>query len=138
MRAISGLIVAENNRVLRSCGTSARMALMLSVNPILSISSASSITTLWMVDKDTVLRSIKSSRRPGVATMICTPRFRLRIWLSMEEPPYTMCWLCRRFAFDRNSNFVLLLIFFIITRRNCSFLNVFNFRNKCFQLFQTI
>lgn len=89
MRAISGLIVAENNRVLRSCGTSARMALMLSVNPILSISSASSITTLWMVDKETVLRSIRSNRRPGVATMMCTPRLRLRIWLSIEEPPYT-------------------------------------------------
>ena len=38
---------------------------------------------------DTVLRSIRSSSRPGVATMMCTPRFRARIWLSMDEPPYT-------------------------------------------------
>lgn len=33
IRAISGLMVAENSSVLRSWGTSARMALMLSVNP---------------------------------------------------------------------------------------------------------
>ena len=89
MRAISGLIVAENSNVLRSCGTSARMALMLSVNPMLSISSASSITTFCMVASDTVFRSIRSINRPGVATMICTPCFRARIWLSMDEPPYT-------------------------------------------------
>ena len=61
----------------------------LTVNPMFSISSASSITTFWMVVRDTVLRSIRSSKRPGVATMICTPCFRARIWLSMDEPPYT-------------------------------------------------
>ena len=48
-------------------GTSARMALMLSVKPMFSISSASSITTFWMVESETVLRSIRSSRRPGVS-----------------------------------------------------------------------
>ena len=46
MRAISGLMVAEKSKVFRSLGTSARIALMLSVNPIFSISSASSITML--------------------------------------------------------------------------------------------
>ncbi len=30
-----------------------------------SISSASSITTFWMVERETVLRSMRSSRRPG-------------------------------------------------------------------------
>ena len=89
IRAISGLMVAEKRSVLRSWGTSARIALILSVNPIFNISSASSITTLLMVDSETVLRSIKSSKRPGVATMICTPRFKLRIWLSIDDPPYT-------------------------------------------------
>ena len=67
--------MAENISVLRSCGTSARMALMLSVNPMSSISSASSITTFFIVARETVLRSIRSRRRPGVATMICTPLF---------------------------------------------------------------
>ena len=87
MRAISVLIVAENSSVLRSCGTSARMASMLSLKPMFSISSASSSTTFCTVASDTVLRCIRSSRRPGVATMMCTPCLRARIWLSMDEPP---------------------------------------------------
>lgn len=43
--ATPGLMVAENIKVFRSSGTFSRIAFMLSVNPIFSISSASSITT---------------------------------------------------------------------------------------------
>ena len=60
---------------------------MLSVKPMLSISSASSMTTFSIVASETVLRSIRSMSRPGVATMMWTPFFRARIWLSMDEPP---------------------------------------------------
>ena len=60
-------------------GTSSRIRLMLSVTPILSISSASSSTTSRTVERFTTPRSIRSMRRPGVATMICTPRRTLRI-----------------------------------------------------------
>ena len=32
--------------------------------------------------------AVGESRRPGVATMICTPRLKLRIWFSIDVPPY--------------------------------------------------
>ena len=89
MREISGLMVAENISVFRSSGTFSRIELMLSVNPMFSISSASSITTLPMVSSLATFRSIRSISRPGVATIMCTPLLSMRIWLSMDEPPYT-------------------------------------------------
>ena len=89
MREISGLMVAENIKVFRSSGTFSRIAFMLSVNPIFSISSASSITTSVIVSSLATFLSIRSISRPGVATIICTPVFNMRIWLSMDEPPYT-------------------------------------------------
>ena len=89
MLAISFGMVAEKSSMLRFSGTSARMALMLSVNPMFSISSASSMMTFFTRLRSTVLRFIRSRRRPGVATTTCTPRFSVLIWLSMLEPPYT-------------------------------------------------
>ena len=89
MREISGLMVAENIKVFRSSGTFSRIAFMLSVNPIFSISSASSSTTVCTPSSFTTPRLIRSIRRPGVATIICTPCRKARIWLSMLLPPYT-------------------------------------------------
>ena len=80
-------MVAEKRSMLRVGGTAARISLMLSVKPMLSISSASSMMTLRMPFRSTVFRFIRSSRRPGVATTTWTPRFRVLIWLSMLEPP---------------------------------------------------
>ena len=51
--------------------------------PMLSISSASSRTTVRTFSRETVPRFIKSMSLPGVATMICTPRVSDLIWLSI-------------------------------------------------------
>ena len=93
MRSTSLLIVAEKSSVLRSAGTLSKMVLMLSENPMLSISSASSSTTLFTFSRFTTPRSIRSMSRPGVATMICTPWRSSRICPCIDAPPYTgmMC-----------------------------------------------
>ncbi len=56
---------------------------------MLSISSASSKTTYCICSRLIALRSIKSIKRPGVATIICTPLFKSLICKPIEVPPYT-------------------------------------------------
>ena len=80
-------MVAEKRSILRSLGTSFKIVFILSVKPILSISSASSNTTLDTVLRDTAFRCIKSINRPGVATTMCTPRLIDRICVSIDAPP---------------------------------------------------
>ena len=82
-------MVAEKRSILRLSGTWARMSLMESTKPMFSISSASSSTTVCTSSSFTTPRFMRSISRPGVATIICTPFRRARIWLSMLEPPYT-------------------------------------------------
>ena len=86
---ISGGIVALNNQVLSFLGVFCRMNSISSWKPILSISSASSSTTYLISPRLIALRSIKSIKRPGVATTICTPLLMSRICIPMEAPPYT-------------------------------------------------
>ena len=56
---------------------------------MLSISSASSNTTVFTELKSTALRCTKSINRPGVATIICVGRLNDAICLSICSPPYT-------------------------------------------------
>ena len=86
-------MVAEKSRVLRSSGTFSKIVFILSEKPMLSISSASSSTTFFTFLSDTLPRSMRSMRRPGVATMICGPWRSSFICVTMLAPPYTgmMC-----------------------------------------------
>ena len=72
-------MVAEKSSVLRSSGTPSKIALMLSVNPMLSISSASSSTTFSTASSFATPLFIRSMSRPGVATITCAPLRRVRI-----------------------------------------------------------
>ena len=62
MLAISFGMVAEKSSMLRFSGTSARMALILSVNPMFSISSASSMMTFSTKAPNLMARKISGSR----------------------------------------------------------------------------
>ena len=89
IEAISFGMVAEKSSIFRFSGIAAKISLILSVKPMFNISSASSRMTFFTLLKSTVLRFIKSIKRPGVATTTCTPLFSVLIWLSILEPPYT-------------------------------------------------
>ena len=65
------------------------MALMLSENPMLSISSASSSTIVVADVMSATPLSIKSTSLPGVATMTCEPFLSCLICESIGAPPYT-------------------------------------------------
>ena len=82
-------MVAENISILRSWGRYDKISSIESRKPMLSISSASSRITVCTLSSFTSPRLMRSMRRPGVATTMCTPRRNERIWLSMLEPPYT-------------------------------------------------
>ncbi len=86
---ISGGIVAEKRSVLLPSGTSSRISFILSINPIFSISSASSSITVRTFPSLAAFLPIRSISLPGVATIIWTPFLSSRIWFSMLEPPYT-------------------------------------------------
>ena len=62
---------------------------MSSWNPMFNISSASSNTTYSIFSKLIAFLSIKSIKRPGVATTTCTPLFKSLICKPIEVPPYT-------------------------------------------------
>ena len=89
MRSTSFDIVAEKSSVWRDGGSWSKMALMLSEKPMLSISSASSSTMVLAVEISATPRSVRSTRRPGVATMTWVPLRSWRICESMGAPPYT-------------------------------------------------
>lgn len=66
IEAISFGMVAEKSSILRFSGIAAKISLILSVKPMFNISSASSRMTFFTLLKSTVLRFIKSIKRPGV------------------------------------------------------------------------
>ena len=80
MRRMRLGIVAENITVCRSTGAAVRIVSMSSANPISSISSASSRTTVVMSLSRKYRRSMRSIARPGVATTTSTPRFSAATW----------------------------------------------------------
>ena len=64
-----------------------RIVSMSSVNPMSSISSASSRTTVVMSSSSSEPRRMWSMARPGVATTTCTPRRNACSWRWMGWPP---------------------------------------------------
>ena len=86
---ISVGIVALNNQVLSRAGVFFKMNSISSWKPMFSISSASSKTTYLICSRLMAFLSIKSIKRPGVATTICTPLFKSRICNPIDAPPYT-------------------------------------------------
>ena len=86
-RVISGGIVAEKNSVWRVKGTSLQMRSMSGMKPISSMRSASSMTRISMAFRSRPPRSVKSSRRPGVAITTSAPRAILTSWSPNETPP---------------------------------------------------
>jgi hypothetical protein len=88
MRTICSGMVAEKSRVCLPAGVSPRMVCMSSMKPMLSISSASSRTTVDTSERTRVFLRMWSSTRPGVPTTTSIPFFRLFICLSMDCPPY--------------------------------------------------
>ena len=82
-------IVAENITVCLSSGVSVRIVSISSLNPISSISSASSRITILILSNLTVFLLIWSITLPGVPTIICTPVFNDFICLTISCPPYT-------------------------------------------------
>ena len=88
-RRISAGMVAEKRAVWRVKGVLERMVSISSTKPILSISSASSSTRVWTWLRLSTLRSIRSIKRPGVPTMMSTPRCSRSICGPYACPPYT-------------------------------------------------
>ena len=84
---ISSLKVAENSRLCFFCGSTASTFLMSWMKPMSSMRSASSSTKIstWRQVERALLWW--SSRRPGVATRMSTPRRSLSICGCMPTPP---------------------------------------------------
>mmetsp|Transcript_14927 Transcript_14927/g.42405 ORF Transcript_14927/g.42405 Transcript_14927/m.42405 type:complete len:207 (-) Transcript_14927:279-899(-) len=80
--------VAVKNSVWRCRGILARILRICGSKPMSSILSASSRTSLPTPSSRTCPPSRKSLRRPGQATMVCTPMRYLEIWSLFGEPPY--------------------------------------------------
>ena len=87
---IDGGIVAEKSSVWCADGSSCMMRRMLGQKPMSSMRSASSSTRVSTCERLTWLCSIRSSRRPGVATSMSQPRSSSAICLSNLVPPTTM------------------------------------------------
>ena len=85
--AIAGAIVAEYSIICRVVGVSSRIFSMSSMNPMSSISSASSRTTIEISARDSVFRFRWSSTRPGVPTTMFTPLLSAFTCRSSDEPP---------------------------------------------------
>ena len=99
-------MVALNNQILSLFGVFFKINSMSSWNPMFNISSASSNTTYCIFSKLIAFLSIKSIKRPGVATTTCTPLFKSLICMPIEVPPYTantckpeMCFLNKFISF---------------------------------------
>ncbi|KGD18074.1 putative ATP-dependent RNA helicase domain protein [Burkholderia pseudomallei] len=84
---ISSEKVAENSRFWRFAGSFASTRLMSWMKPMSSIRSASSSTRMSRLDTSIVFCCMWSSRRPGVATTMSTPRFNASICGLMLTPP---------------------------------------------------
>ena len=85
--ATAGGKVAENSRFCRCAGSSARMRPSSSAKPRSNRRSASSSTSIDTVDSFSARWSTRSSRRPGVATMMSAPPRSAIICGLMETPP---------------------------------------------------
>src|SRR5579872_2417049 len=85
--AISLGIVAEKNSVCRLTGNLATIFLMSLMKPISSMRSTSSSTRNSTWPSLSPLLCTRSSRRPGVATMISTPGITERTWRPIGTPP---------------------------------------------------
>ena len=84
---ISGGRVAEKNMVCFFSG-SRRMTLRTSwIKPISSIRSASSSTKISTLDRSSSPWPARSSRRPGVAVRMSTPRLSCSTWGAWPTPP---------------------------------------------------
>ena len=79
-------MVAVNNKVLVVLGISLKIV-STSVCKAPIISSASSNTKYEIVVISIALRSIRSSKRPGVATTICVVLFNTSTWDLRVAPP---------------------------------------------------
>ena len=86
---ISSEKVAEKSRFWRLPlgGSRARILRMSRMKPMSSMRSASSRTRISMPERSRVRWLMWSSRRPGQATRMSTPRFRAAIWGFMPTPP---------------------------------------------------
>ena len=84
-RVISGGMVAEKNSVWRVNGTSLQMRSMSGMKPMSSIRSASSMTRISIAFRSRPPRSVKSSRRPGVAMTTSAPRAILASWSPNDD-----------------------------------------------------
>jgi len=87
---ISVGMVAENNAIWMSPGISLKISLIWSLNPLPSISSASSSTNnfKWSAFKCSFFNM--SWTLPGVPTITCTPSFSFLISSPMLVPPVQM------------------------------------------------
>jgi hypothetical protein len=95
---ISGEKVAENIRFWRFFGSRLMMRCRSGRKPMSSMRSASSITSICTWPRLMFFCSTWSSRRPGVAMTISTPRRRISVCGFMSMPPKTtversgVCW----------------------------------------------
>ena len=80
-------IVAEKSNFCTCPGAFERIKSRSSLNPIESISSASSRTILSRLASKSFFLLIMSFVRPGVPITICGPLFKALIWVSMLAPP---------------------------------------------------
>ena len=83
-------MVAENSSVCRLAGSRLSTLRIAGKNPMSSMRSASSSTSTSIIDRSIAPRSVRSSKRPGVATTIATPRRRSAICALMFAPPMTI------------------------------------------------
>ena len=81
--------VAENSRHCRFGGVASRMRVTAGMKPRSAMWSASSSTAISTESRRTARRSIRSMRRPGVATRTCTPRRSCSICRPIDVPPTT-------------------------------------------------
>ena len=84
---ISFGIVAEKNSVCLFAGTLAMIFFTSCTKPMSSIRSASSSTSILIWSRWTKRWFIRSSRRPGVATKISTPRRKASVCGFCDTPP---------------------------------------------------
>ena len=84
---ISRGMVAENSSVCRGRGNWLAIRRIGSIKPMSSIRSASSSTKMLTSFSVTIRCSIRSISRPGVATMMSTPRWIAFTWWCWLTPP---------------------------------------------------
>mmetsp|Transcript_90651 Transcript_90651/g.252366 ORF Transcript_90651/g.252366 Transcript_90651/m.252366 type:complete len:290 (+) Transcript_90651:643-1512(+) len=80
--------VAVNIDICRSQGHLSSTCLICGSKPMSSMRSASSNTSVLTASRRTWPPSRKSLRRPGQATIMCTPARYLYIWSRFGAPPY--------------------------------------------------